>query len=209
MVAWRNQWRAVPECVRPSDGQTQKLTQGNLPLSVSDASFHCRIDEGLEDELVASIIRSVQGELEPPTGWLGRALTTAEYKLVIPHFARRIRLSGAPIQSIDSITYRDTDGNVQTVDPALYRLTDDAIQSVVLTANSEWPSDVIMESDAVTVNYTAGYGDTEADVPEIIKQYMRIMVAYRYDLRKSVIIGTIATPSPYVRDMLESLRVHL
>lgn len=208
MVAWRNQWRVVPECVTPSDGQTQQVTQGDLPITLADALFHCRIDAGTEDDLVTSLIRSVQGELEPPTGWLGRALTTSTYKLVIPYFARRIRLAGAPIQSVDSITYRDVDGNVQTVDETLYRLTDDAIPSVVLTANSEWPTDVIMEHDAVTVNYTAGYG-TEADVPEIIKQYIRVMVAYRYDVRKPTAIGTIVTPNPYIRDMLESLRVHL
>jgi len=209
MTYSRTYWRIAPECAVPTDGQLIQVTQGEPPLSVVDALFHLRIDAGIEDDLVESLIRSIQNELEPPNGWLGRALTTSEYKQTLPYFARRIKLAGAPIQSIDAVTYRDSSGTVQTVDPSFYRLTDGAAPMLVLEPNKEWPTDLECTPDAVSIEYTAGFGANDTSVPEIIKQYIRIMVGYRYDVRKPTVIGTTVAPNPYVRDMLESWRVRL
>lgn len=196
------------DCAVPSDGILTRVARGALPVSLADALFHLRIDAGTEDNYVTDLVKSVQDELEPPNGWLGRALTTTAYKLLLPWFANRIRLAGAPIQSVEAVKYRDSAGTLQTVSTDVYRLTDEDIPSIVLQPGYNWPTDVLDSPDSVTIEYTAGYG-TDADVPLAIKQYIKLMMEHRYNVRSSVIVGTIATPTPYVQNMLESWRVHL
>lgn len=208
-MAPRYGYHYPPECAVPSDGVLTRVARGALPVALADALFHLRIDAGTEDAYVTSLIESIQDELEPPNGWLGRALTTTELIQHLPWFANRIKLAGAPIQSVDAVKYRDTDGNLQTVSTDVYRLTDEATPSIVLKAEQCWPTDVIDRPDAVTIEYTAGFGADESAVPEVIKQYIKIMVAHRYDTRSAVIIGTTATPTPYVANMLESWRLYL
>lgn len=208
-MAPRPSYHYPRECAVPADGVLTRVSRGSLPVALEDALFHLRIDAGTEDNYVTELIQSVQDELEPPNGWLGRALTTTEFKLSLPWFANRIKLAGAPIQAVSAVKYRDTSGTVQTVSPDVYRLTDEAIPSIVLQPGQCWPTDAVCDPDAVTIEYTAGFGDQADAVPVAIKQYIKLMIAHRYDVRSAVIVGTIATPTPYVRDMIDNWRVHL
>ena len=201
-----------PSCAVPTDGQltlVTALSDQALAVSVDDALFHLRIDAGTEDSYVEKLIRSVQQELVPPTGWLGRALTTVTYRQTLPSFADTIRLAGGIIQELTSIEYLDNAGATKTVDPTVYRLTNDGIPSIVLKPGQSWPTDVLCVEDAVAINYDAGFGDTETDVPEVIKEYILLKVGTRYDNRKDTIVGTIATPTPYVEHMLDNWRIRL
>lgn len=202
-------YRSTPEHVMPSEGELVRLEHGAEAVALEDALFHLRLDAGTQDQYVQQLVRAVQDQLEPPNGWLGRALTTAEYRLTLPRFGERITLPAPPVQSVDAIEYRDRNGDTQTVDPDDYRLIDTDPAVVTIRNDKSWPDTLDDAPDAVTITFTAGYGDHAEDVPTVIRQWMLMQVSQMFDIRQPVIVGTIATATPFVRDMLESWRVRI
>jgi len=191
--------------MNPSKGTLKRIEAGPPALDHFDALSHLREDQEFVDaNLLAQVIRSVQDELEPPNGWLGRALTESRFVLSLPRFDERILLPAPPIRSVDEVRYIDQSGDVQVASDSLYRVTDEEIPSVVLLDGQIWPA-TKCASDAVQIEFTAGYDE----VPAAIQQYMKIMVSHRWEIRQGAIVGTIVQPTPFVRDMLEGYRVRL
>jgi len=190
--------------MNPSKGTLKRIEAGPPALDHFDALSHLREDpEFVDANLLAQVIRSVQDELEPPNGWLGRALTESRFTLFLPRFADRMLLTAPPIISVDEVRYIH-DGVPGVVDTETYRVTDEEVPSVVLATGKSWP-DADQCHDAVQIDFTAGY----EEVPEAILQYMKIMVSHRWEIRQGAIVGTIVQPTPFVRDMLEGYRVRL
>jgi hypothetical protein len=67
-----------------------------------------------------------------------------------------------------------------------------------------WPA-IRRQSGAVSIDYICGYG-APADVPELIRCYIRLRVGQFYEHREMVAVGVSAVPVPYLRDSLESYR---
>jgi uncharacterized phiE125 gp8 family phage protein len=161
-----------------------------------------------EDPLIRGAVLAAMGELEGPTGWLGRTLTTREWRLTLPAFqAGRMVIPLPPLQGVSAITYLDKDGAEQTMDAGDYRAIPTMTAGYVeLTHGKSWPSPGQARSDAVGVTFTAGYGDAE-EVPALIKQYLKARLGFYYEHRESEVVGTIVTPLPGYRHILENFRV--
>lgn len=189
------------------DGSLERTVSGAAALTVVDAQDYMRVEDGLESTLIENAIRAVQDQLEPPNGWLGRALTTASYRLTLPCFGHRIILPAPPFVSLESFQYLDTGGNRVEVDSSLYRIVDREPAEILLARNKAWPEDVdSTQPDAIEIVFQAGYGDSPNDVPEAIRQYMRYHVSQMYELRQPAIVGGIISETPFIRHMLESWR---
>lgn len=199
-----------PNELRPSDGRVVRLSDGAPALSLSTARDYIRVDAGVEDDLIETAVQAVQNLLEPPDGWLGRALTTAQFQLTLPEFANRILLYPT-LQQIDSFEYRNVDGDYVAVDESLYRVLDDrAPAEITLERDERWPDDLdTSQPDAVRITFTSGYGGTPGDIPSAIRQWMLYQVSQFYDIRQPVVINAIATETPFVRHMLETYRVRI
>lgn len=209
MTAWRRGWRRTPESVMPSDGTLIALDKGVSCVSVEDAKAYLRVDSGIEDGVIDGAIRSVQDQLVPPEGWLGRALTDAQFRLDIPSFGNEIVLPAPPFHSIESFVYIDRDGDEQTVDADLYTVTDGTPAVIQLRRNKTWPTDIdTCRNDAVQITFNAGYGAPE-DVPMVIRQWVKYQVSQIHDIRQPIVVGTIVSETPFIRSMLESWRVRL
>ncbi len=60
----------------------------------------------------------------------------------------------------------------------------------------------------IELDVTVGYGDTPADVPQVLLQAIRMLVAHWYDNRGLVSIGaSVAMMPPSVNAMIASHRV--
>jgi uncharacterized phiE125 gp8 family phage protein len=46
------------------------------------------------------------------------------------------------------------------------------------------------------VDFTAGYGATSVDVPQPLRQAVRLLVTYWYEHRSAVVIGDMAANAP-------------
>jgi len=127
---------------------------------------------------------------------LRRALITQTIKLRLDQFprGRRIELPAPPLQSVTSITYLDRDGATQTLSANNYDVDPyGLVGSIVLKENLAWPATESGVPNAVTIEYTAGYGDAADDVPQEIRTGLLYLTNHFYSQPDMVVTGSIAT----------------
>jgi len=169
------------------------------PVSTADAKTHLRVDHADDDAYIADLISAARVYAE---GVLGRAMITTVYDYFLDRFPPVIVLPRNPVQSIGSITYVDDDGVVQTLEAATYVLKKQREPARVVEAFDEsWPSTRNVE-EAVTVRFTAGYGDAASDVPASIVHAVKLLVGHWYEIREPAIVGSIVTDVPIAVDAL-------
>ncbi|MDD4906657.1 MAG: hypothetical protein PHD39_10930 [Methylobacter tundripaludum] len=101
-----------------------------------------------------------------------------------PHCDHRIDLK-APLISVTTVKYLDTDGVQQTLDPSKY-LVDTVTSCIVPAYGESWP-EVQAVLNSVQVEYISGYGAASA-VPESIKDAIRFIVS-QWEVFQSSIEG--------------------
>lgn len=174
------------------------------PVTLAESKADLRVQHAAEDALIESLIAAATDAMDVPNGAVNKALITQTWTLSVRHPDRlwRVYLPITPVQSITSITYYDTDNVQQSLvvdDFHLYGDEDWAY--IVPKENKEWPS-VYKRLDAITVTFVAGFGSATNDVPESIRQAIRLTVAHWYEHRTAVVTGTITAEVPLSVQML-------
>lgn len=173
------------------------------PVTTAEFKTHSRIDVSDEDTLIDGYIASARATFEDRTG---RSLITQTWNLYLDQWPADgvIELPrGAPLQSVTHVKYWDTDDNESTVSSGDYRIdTNKEPGRIVLKSGSSWPADTLRNSNAIEVEYIAGYGDAADDVPQRIKDCIKFLVALWYENREPIVVGTIATDIPHTFKML-------
>lgn len=144
------------------------------PVTLADAKAHLRVDGTDEDAYITSLIGVALVAAEER---LERTLVSTTWRLTLDGFPDAIKLTMPPIVSVQSLTYLDAAGVQQTLAPADYVL--DAVSEpgyLVPAPGKAWPSTQSGRINTVTVDYTAGYGATAADVPAPIKHWILLSI---------------------------------
>lgn len=160
------------------------------PLSLTEAKSHTRVVWDAEDTDVAAYIKAARVHAEAVTR---RAFVQQVWDVFYDAFPgdsrERLELPLPPVVSVDSVKYTDTAGVLQTWDPAEYQAVlpgGEAPPPATLVPKYAdgygWPSPKD-QPQAVVVRLTCGYGVLGSDVPEPIRQAMRVHVARMYELR--------------------------
>ncbi|MFA5119828.1 head-tail connector protein [Zavarzinia sp.] len=175
-------------------------------LTVEDAKAQLRVEVDDEDALIGSYIKAATARLDGPAGLLGRALVTQQWRLTLPSFLPAIPLPLPPCQLVETVTYEDATRTIQTLDSTTYRVDgaggDDAAV-LIPTDGTPWPA-----GSNVTVDFTAGYGDTAEDVPEGLRQAVRLLVGHWHRGREAVVIGSIVNDLPFgFEDLIRDYRL--
>jgi len=92
-----------------------------------------------------------------------------------------------PVQAVTSIEYVAPDGSTNTLAPSDYRVRGlNTIQpaTVAPAAGTAWP-EIADDPEAITVTFTAGYGDTPADVPDPIRHAIKLLATDWYEKRSA------------------------
>jgi len=111
-------------------------------------------------------------------------LLTATWKLLLDRFPCNaedvLEIPLAPVQSVSSIQYYDTAGDLQTWASSNYDVSDGDFPKRISTAGDgiAWPS-TELRPDAAIVTFVAGYG-TASDVPAIAKGIIRMKVREKF-----------------------------
>ena len=169
------------------------------PLTVYEARAHLRLDETdtSEDAALGEAIQAAREAAEHETG---RALLEQTWETTADYFpVGGIELGRPPVQSITSITYRDSAGAQQTLAPSAYTL-DDTVQPAEAVPVVAWPT-----GTDVRVRFVAGYGDTAAAVPAGIKRWMKLRIGTLYAQREDVSDKQL-TPVPHTDRLLDPYR---
>ncbi len=160
-------------------GLSATRTSNESPLSAAKLREHLRGSEVSDDYLSALAFAAT----DYAEGYTYRTLLTATMKLTLGRFPEVIRLPGSPVAADDvaSVKYVDSDGTLTTLDTSLYRVTS-AGEPVCITRayGASWPTPRAV-TEAVEVNYTAGYGTSLEDAPKAIRQAVLLLVEHFHD----------------------------
>jgi len=193
----------------PVRGNLLRTSSRDPIITTAEAKDWLRVDYDLEDSIIYRAVLAVQDLLEPPNGWLGRALSEADYTLYLPRFADKIIIPAPPLINIESVEYLRTDGTTVTVDAADYRVVLREPAYLLPAHGKSWPSGVdIDKPDAVQIKFKAGYPNAN-NVPDGIKQFILYQVSQIHDLRNPSVVGTTVAEVPHIRHSLESWRIRV
>lgn len=126
------------------------------PIHLDEVKSHLRVDHTSEDDLITGLIRSAVARAE---SLANLSLLTRVYDYRLNSFPCRsfIRLPHAPLRTVASIQYVDTNGATQTWDAANYTVDPYVEPGRIYPAyNETWPT-TRSYINAVTVRFTAGY----------------------------------------------------
>jgi uncharacterized phiE125 gp8 family phage protein len=155
-----------------------------LVVSLAELKDQCRIasEDIDQDAMLVGHLRAAQDAIEGNAGWLGRALTTQQWRMTLDAFpaCETIQIPLPPCQSVDSVSYVDSDGNEQVInDFVVYGIGGSWPARLIHAYGARWPS-TRCQGDAVSIEFTAGFGSF-TDVPESIRAAVLLMAAGLYD----------------------------
>jgi uncharacterized phiE125 gp8 family phage protein len=174
------------------------------PLSVADAKSYLRVEHDDDDAVVAALIASARHHVEALTR---TGLLTQTWRLVLDRWPEggRIKPRLGPLRGVTAARVYNESGAGASLD--LDRFVIDEAAGVIAAPGWSLP----LPGRAVRgieLDIEIGYGDTPADVPQILLQAIRMLVAHWYDNRGLVSIGQgIAMMPPTVNAMIASHRV--
>ena len=166
------------------------------PISLADAKLHLRVDVDTDDDLINAIIKAARQRLEIDAR-VALITQTLEMRLdCFPVDGDDILLLRPPLQSVTSIKYVDTDGVEQTWSSDDYAADIYSTPARIRPAYGEVYPTARSVNNAVTIRYTAGYGDAATAVPDDLLQALKLLIGHFYENREDVITGTIASKLP-------------
>lgn len=165
------------------------------PLTIDEAKLHLRVDGTAENTLITSLITTARMMCEEQT-W--RALITQTWDLCLPRWTHRaIVLPRPALQSVTYIKYTDAAGVEHTLDTSCLVIdTNSTPARLTLKRDYDWPTDELQEGMPIVVRFVAGYGAAAANVPEPLKQGMRLVLGHLYANREAVNVGNIVNELP-------------
>ncbi len=152
-------------------------------VSLEEAQLQVRADSAIESGLLASLVEASTAQAE---AFCRRRFVTQSWRLTLPAFpAGAIVVPFPPLVSVESVKYVDDNGVLQTVPPADYvARTAETPGEIVPIHGKTWPA-TRHEPDAIRVEFTCGYGATDA-VPAPIKRAILLVVGTLYANRETV-----------------------
>ena len=189
---------------------TQTSPPAYLPLTLTEAKLHLRVDGTDEDALIAAFIGAAVDTCQQLTG---RSLMAQAWMLTIDEWADEIQLPWPQVQAVSGIQYWDENGDPQTLDAALYELSGATIYRADGATYPElWDGPGVVE-----INYTAGYNAgnevaQQAAVPAGIKAWLLLTIGTLYANREGIQTGvpgaTAALPGRFTDSLLDRFKVY-
>lgn len=143
-----------------------------------------------EDSLIGTYITTARRYIE---NYLRRKLISQTWKYFLQAWPSKdnFMLPYGSLQSVASITYKDSDGNSSTFGSSYYIVdTDSDPGKIVLAYGESWPTiSALYPINPITIQFTCGYGDNRSDVPQDIRDSIKMLVGWMYEQRESSILG--------------------
>ncbi len=154
------------------------------PISLAEAKAQMRVEGGDEDSIIQRLIDAAVAFVDVQ-GVLGFAMITQTWAEWLGPNQSTVYLSLGPVQSVSSIKYYDTDGNLQTATLADFNIfgTPNRI-SIAPKTSKAWPITQTRD-DAIKIEYVIGYGSTSASVPQTVRHALLMLVSHWYENREA------------------------
>ena len=151
------------------------------PVTLVEAKQNLRVDHDSEDDLIEGLIRAAREEVEASCGL---ALVEQAWRLALDAVPRsgRILLRRHPVIAVSAVTVYGDGGEASLVDPAGYQLDAHARPARLHLGAIAAPGLVM---NGIEIDFSAGFGESGADVPDLLKRAMLLLVAHWYEFRSS------------------------
>jgi uncharacterized phiE125 gp8 family phage protein len=177
------------------------------PVTLEEAKLFLRVDDDMDDDdnLISLLIAAARRHGEMVTG---RSFITQGWRLVADCFPYCLELDRGTVKSVESIQYLDMGSVWRTVDPQVYVADLASLpERITPVFGQVWPIP-LPQISSVRVDYTAGYGDDGAAVPEGIRQWILLRVSTLYEHREEaeIVARGRLEPMPFVDGLLDPYR---
>ena len=179
-----------------------------LPVTIDRLRDHLRVRHDLEDSLYLEYLEAATQLVEE---WTERAFITRTFRWTNWNFAHPddsqiIEIPVTPLVSIESIKYYDADDAEQTLAATEYYIEgSEQVPACVYPVNP-WP--VVKERyDAVWIDYTAGHGETPADMPAKLRLVLCQLVEHFNRHRGPIESSGVSELPLSTRSLINSLKV--
>lgn len=170
-----------------------------LPVSLSEAKEHCNEMSSDHDSKLIGFIFAAVASVE---SYLRRSLITQTWEIQLDRFYKFMYLPRGPVQSISSLTYIDSEGEIQTLSTGQYTLDAAHDPPRIFPAYSvSYPSTRDIPA-AVRIRYVAGYGSKSHQIPEPIRHAIKMIVADLFNNPESSIMEISRSENPALQMML-------
>jgi len=155
------------------------------PVALDEMRSFLRVDQTGEDEAIAALIAGARIHIEAQAR---RALITQSWRATLDGWPAdgRLLLTPAPLQSLTAARVYDEDGSTRTADPQAFVLDRGGSSLAFMPWALPAPGRSAL---GIELDFVAGYGDTALDVPEPLRQAIRLLVAHWYENRGLAAIG--------------------
>ena len=185
-------WYSFTQVTTATDNQTFKMQYtgdnqyirvvGVLTLANGNYAVNVILNQGYtaEDIYLTSLITAARQYCE---GYQKRSYITQTFEMAMPYFPHEIEIPKGNLQSIDSITYKNSAGVTTTLSADEYVVSTRGILGKIVPAYGKvFPSFIPFPLDAIIITFTCGYGTAE-DAPETVKQALKLMISHWFTHR--------------------------
>jgi uncharacterized phiE125 gp8 family phage protein len=149
------------------------------PLSLAEAKAFLRVEHTDDDDIIAALISASRIHVETQTR---RALITQSWRIAADAWPVDGRLPArpGPLRNLAAARVYDFNGVARAIDTGSFLV--DAGASVLAFAPWALPSPGRLAA-GIELDVVAGYGDAASDVPEPLRQAVRLLVTHWYENR--------------------------
>jgi uncharacterized phiE125 gp8 family phage protein len=152
------------------------------PLALADIKAHLRIDGAEEDLLLPGLAKAAREHLERATGL---SLVSQGWRFHLDGWpdSGALEIARGPVSHVLAVRVFDELGEEDELNLAGHVL--DGIRRPARLWLRETPS-ARRAINGIEVDFTAGFGESGADVPDTLKRAMLVHVAHMYEFRGAV-----------------------
>jgi len=164
------------------------------PLSLAEAKAHLRVDGSDEDTLITSLVTAARIHIETTTRV---ALITQSWTYLLDDWPRQgwLELPLSPLISVGDIDIFDENNAPEALDPLAYEVALGIPPRILRARGHVWPRPGLL-AGGIHIEMTVGHGVLATDVPEPLRQAIRLLVAHWFENREPVVMNDSAADVP-------------
>ena len=176
------------------------------PVTLEELTEFGRIPEDLEELFLESLITAARQHVESPL--TGRALLTQTWDYTVDDFpAWEFCIPRPPLQSVTSITYKDSSGATVVLAGSHYVVDTISTPGRITPAYGDaWPS-TRGDPNSVTVRFVAGWANPSL-VPQNLRHAIKVIAETMYEHREQFVVGETVNELPIVQRLVAEHRMY-
>ncbi|MBM3529053.1 MAG: hypothetical protein FJX62_13270 [Alphaproteobacteria bacterium] len=149
------------------------------PIALAEAKHYLRVEHADDDDIIAALIAGARIHVEALTR---RALIAQTWRLVRNRWPAdgRIAVFPVPLRALAAARVCKADGTAQALDVDAFNV--DTVGGVLSLAPGVLPAPGRV-AGGIELDIDAGYGEAPDDVPEPLRQAIRMLAAHWYENR--------------------------